>query len=188
MKYNPKFNDEMAGLPGLSEIHPYQPEATVQGALKLMHHLQEILAEIAGLPGASVSPKAGAESEFVGMLMTRAYHLSRGDTGRTTVLIPDSAHGTNPASAAVAGFKVVSLPTDADGNTDLEALRAACGDDIAGFMLTQPSTLGPRTMPAASSPMTDGAPKRVASSPARRAATSMPASWMKNCAVSIVRA
>ena len=142
MKYNPKVNDEMASLPGMSEIHPYQPESTVQGALKLIWHLQEILAEFMGMAGASVSPKAGAESEFAGMLMARVYHLSRGDTQRKKVLIPDSAHGTNPASAVVAGFHVVSLPTNEDGNTDLNALKAAVGDDLAGFMLTQPSTLG----------------------------------------------
>ena len=142
MKYNPKINDEMAALPGLAEIHPFQPEATVQGALKLVWHLQEILAEVMGMAGASVSPKAGAESEFAGMLMVRAYHLSRGDDKRKKVLIPDSAHGTNPASAVVAGFHVVSLPTNEEGNTDLAALEAAVGDDLAGFMLTQPSTLG----------------------------------------------
>ena len=142
MKYNPKLNDEMAALPGMSEIHPYQPESTVQGALKLIWGLQEILAEVMGMAGASVSPKAGAESEFAGMLMARAYHLSRGDTQRKKVLIPDSAHGTNPASAVVAGFHVVSLPTNEGGDTDLDALQAAVGDDLAGFMLTQPSTLG----------------------------------------------
>ncbi len=142
MKYNPKLNDEMAGLPGLSDIHPLQPESSVQGALALMHHLQELLTEITGMAGASLSPMAGAEGELAGMLMTRAYHRSRGDERRVKVLVPDSAHGTNPASAAMAGFEVVSLPTDADGNTDLDALGYAVGDDVAGFMLTQPSTLG----------------------------------------------
>ena len=142
MKYNPKVNDEMAAHPGMSEIHPYQPESTVQGALKLIWRLQEILTELMGMAGASVSLKAGAESEFAGMLMARAYHLARGDTRRKKVLIPDSAHGTNPASAVVAGFHVVSLPTNEEGDTDLGALQAAVGDDLAGFMLTQPSTLG----------------------------------------------
>ncbi len=142
MKYNPKLNDEMAGLPGMAEIHPRQPAPTVQGALKLMHELQGLLAEITGMAGASLAPMAGAEGELTGMLMIRAYHLARGDTKRTAALIPDSAHGTNPASAAMAGYDVVTLPTDANGNTDLDALRAAVGDDIAGFMLTQPSTLG----------------------------------------------
>ena len=142
MKYNPKLNDEMAGIAGNSEIHPLQPESTVQGALALMHHLQEILAEITGMAATALSPMAGAEGELAGMLMTRAYHRSRGDLARTRVLVPDSAHGTNPASAAMAGFDVVSLPTDSDGNTDVGALRAVVGDDVAGFMLTQPSTLG----------------------------------------------
>ena len=142
MKYNPKANDEMAGLPGMSEIHPRQPEETVQGALRLVHELQGLMAEITGMAATSLAPMAGAEGELAGMLMTRAYHLDRGDTGRTKVLIPDSAHGTNPASAAMAGFDVVELPTDADGNTDVEALRFAVDEHVAGFMLTQPSTLG----------------------------------------------
>ena len=142
MKYNPKLNDEMAGLPGLSDIHPLQPESTVQGALALMHHLQDLLTEITGMAGTSLSPMAGAEGELAGMLMARAYHRSRGDNQRVKVLVPDSAHGTNPASAAMAGFAVVSLPTDADGNTDTKALEYVVGDDVAAFMLTQPSTLG----------------------------------------------
>ena len=142
MKYNPKLNDEMAGIPGLTEIHPYQPEGTVQGALKLMCELQEMLAEITGMAGTSLTPKAGAEGELAGMLMARAYHASRGDTGRVKVLLPDSAHGTNPASAVMAGFRVVQLPSDPNGNTDLNALKDSVGDDLAGFMLTLPSTLG----------------------------------------------
>ena len=142
MKYNPKLNDEMAALPGMSEIHPLQDESTVQGALKLMHQLQAYLAEITGMAGTGLSPKAGAEGELAGMLMTRAYHLSHGEPEREVVLIPDSAHGTNPASATMAGFKVVPLPSDANGNTDLEALKRSAGRDLAGFMLTQPSTLG----------------------------------------------
>ena len=142
MKYNPKVNDEMAGLPGMSEIHPNQPVETVQGALKLIHRLQNYMAEITGLSGTSLAPMAGAEGEFAGMLMARAYHLDRGDTNRNQVLIPDSAHGTNPASALMAGFDVITLPSDSNGNTDMDALRAAVGDDLAGFMLTQPSTLG----------------------------------------------
>ena len=142
MKYNPKVNDEMAGLPGMSEIHPNQPVETVQGALKLVHRLQGYMAEITGLSGTSLAPMAGAEGELAGMLMARAYHLDRGDANRTQVLIPDSAHGTNPASASMAGFDVITLPSDSKGNTDMDALRAAVGDDLAGFMLTQPSTLG----------------------------------------------
>ena len=142
MKYNPKLNDEMAGLPGLSEIHPHQPPHTVQGALKQMYDLQVYLAEITGMSGTTLAPMAGAEGELTGMLMTRAYHLAKGDTNRTSVLIPDSAHGTNPASAIMAGYEVITLPSDSNGNTDLDALKATVGENIAGFMLTQPSTLG----------------------------------------------
>ena len=142
MKYNPKLDDEMAGMPGMSEVHPSQPEASVQGAMKLMYELQGLLIEMTGMAGASLAPMAGAEGELAGMLMTRAYHLANGDTGRTKVLIPDSAHGTNPASAAMAGFEVVPISSDDNGNTDIAALQAAVGDDLAGFMLTQPSTLG----------------------------------------------
>ena len=142
MKYNPKVNDDIAALPGFSEIHPLQEESTVQGALKLMHHLQDILAEIAGMAGTSLAPMAGAEGELAGMLMTRAYHQDNGNKNRTKILVPDSAHGTNPASAVMAGFEVISLNTDANGNTDIDALKYVLSEDIAGFMLTQPSTLG----------------------------------------------
>ncbi|PZC47154.1 MAG: glycine dehydrogenase subunit 2 [Chloroflexi bacterium] len=142
MKYNPKVNDDIAALPGFSAIHPLQAESTVQGALKLMHHLQDLLAEITGMAGTSLAPMAGAEGELAGMLMTKAYHQANGDKKRTKILIPDSAHGTNPASAVMAGFDVISLSTDDNGNTDIEGLKYALSDDIAGFMLTQPSTLG----------------------------------------------
>ena len=142
MKYNPKVNDEMAALPGMADVHPLQPEGTVQGALELMYRLQGFLSEMAGMAGTCLAPMAGAEAELAGMLMTRAYHLGRGDEARRKVLIPDSAHGTNPASAAMAGFDVVTLPSDSRGNTDMNALRASVGEDLAGFMLTQPSTLG----------------------------------------------
>lgn len=142
MKYNPKLNDEIASVPGLSQIHPLQPESTVQGAIKLIWELQGYLAEITGLSGVSLAPMAGADGELAGMLMARAYHLERGDTARKNILIPDSAHGTNPASAAMAGFNVVSLPSDADGNTNLEALRASANSELAGLMITLPSTLG----------------------------------------------
>ena len=142
MKYNPKLNDEIASMPGLTAIHPLQPDATVQGALKLMYELQGFLTEITGLPGVSLSPMAGADGELAGMLMTRAYHLDRGDTQRKNVLIPDSAHGTNPASAAMVGYEVVTLPSDSEGNTDLDALRDSADDELAGLMITLPSTLG----------------------------------------------
>ena len=142
MKYNPKLHDEMASLPGFSQAHPLQPDATVLGALRLMYRLQGYLCEITGMSGASLAPMAGADGELAGMLMTRAYHLSRGDSSRHKVLIPDSAHGTNPASATMAGFSVLTLPSDSGGNTDLGALRSSVGDDLAGIMLTLPSTLG----------------------------------------------
>ncbi len=142
MKYNPKLNDELASLPGFIQVHPLQPESTVQGAVRLLWELQESLATITGMPGVSLAPMAGADGELAGMLMTRAYHLERGDDQRKNVLIPDSAHGTNPASAAMAGFNVVTLASDGNGNTDLEALRAAADDRLAGLMITLPSTLG----------------------------------------------
>ena len=142
MKYNPKIDDEVAGMQGFSEIHPLQPAATVQGAIRLMWDLQQRLIEITGMKGCSLAPMAGADGEFAGMLMARAFHLDRGDKKRDKVLIPDSAHGTNPATASMCGFEVITLPSDADGNTDLEALRFSVGDDLAGLMITLPSTLG----------------------------------------------
>ena len=142
MKYNPKLNDELASIPGLTEIHPLQGDSTVQGALKLLYELQGYLKEITGMAGVSLAPMAGADGELAGMLMTRAYHLDREDAQRRNVLIPDSAHGTNPASAAMAGFEVVSLPSNSNGDTDLDALRSSVGEDLAGLMITLPSTLG----------------------------------------------
>jgi glycine dehydrogenase subunit 2 len=142
MKYNPKLNDEIASIRGLTEIHPLQPDSTVQGALKLMWELQGYLMEVTGMAGCSLAPMAGADGELAGMLMARAYHLDRGETQRKNVLIPDSAHGTNPATAVMAGFQVVSLPSDVRGNTDLDALRARADDQLAGLMITLPSTLG----------------------------------------------
>ncbi len=142
MKYNPKINEVTARLPGFANIHPLQPVETVQGALALMYQLQNWLAEITGLDKVSLQPAAGAQGEFTGVMVIRAYHLSRGDTQRTKILIPDSAHGTNPATTAMAGFEVVNIPTDEKGNADLEALKAACDDKLAGLMLTNPNTLG----------------------------------------------
>ena len=145
MKYNPKVNDEMASLPGFADIHPLQPDETVQGALRLMWELQERLIEITGMAGCSLAPMAGADGELAGMLMARAYHERRrkaGDAARVKVLIPDSAHGTNPATASMCGFDVITLPSDANGDTDLDALRFSAGDDLAGLMITLPSTLG----------------------------------------------
>lgn len=142
MKYNPKINEDLARLPGFSHIHPYQPESTVQGALQLMYELQGALAEITGLPGVTLQPAAGAHGELTGMLMIRAYHRHRGDPARRKVLVPDSAHGTNPATAAMSGYEVVSLRSDALGNVDLSALRDVMDESVAALMITIPSTLG----------------------------------------------
>ena len=142
MKYNPKVNDEMAFLPGFSNIHPLQSEDSSQGALELLFKLQGFLTEITGMNGVSLATLAGAHGELAGVLMIRAYHRSRGDHSRTKIAIPDSAHGTNPASAAMAGFDVVTLPSDNKGNVDLEALNRLAGPDLAGAMITLPSTLG----------------------------------------------
>ena len=142
MKYNPKLNDEISSNPGFANLHPLQPESTVQGALKLLFELQQYLTEITGMKGVSLAPMAGADGELAGMLMARAYLLDNGGENRKTVLIPDSAHGTNPASAVMAGFNVVTLPSDSDGNTDLNALKELANDELAGLMITLPSTLG----------------------------------------------
>ncbi|MFN8372841.1 MAG: aminomethyl-transferring glycine dehydrogenase subunit GcvPB [Anaerolineae bacterium] len=146
MKYNPKINEDMARLPGFAHLHPLSDDASSQGALALMHELQTWLAEISGFKSVSLQPAAGAQGELAGILMIRKYHLDRSDTQRTTILVPNSAHGTNPATCSMAGMKVIELPSDKDGNVDLEALRAACAGDnaktIAGMMITVPSTLG----------------------------------------------
>jgi glycine dehydrogenase subunit 2 len=142
MKYNPKINEETARLPGFSQIHPLQPAATVQGALGLMHETQQWLAEISGFDAVTLQPAAGAHGELTGVLIIRAYHNSRGDTKRTKMLVPDSAHGTNPASSAMSGMTMVELPSDKRGNIDLEALKAECDETLAGLMITNPNTLG----------------------------------------------
>ncbi|MCZ6614825.1 MAG: aminomethyl-transferring glycine dehydrogenase subunit GcvPB [Chloroflexi bacterium] len=142
MKYNPKINDQVASTPGLAFLHPMATGDAAQGALKLIYRLQSYLAEITGMGAVSLAPMAGAHAELSGVLAIRAYHRARGDDHRRIMLIPDSAHGTNPASAAMAGFQVASIPSDSQGNMDLAALREAVGDDLAGIMLTLPSTLG----------------------------------------------
>ena len=142
MKYNPRINEEMSSLPGFTAIHPLQPENSVQGALQVMYETEKLLGEITGMDSITLQPAAGAHGEYTGLLIIRNYHLSRGDKGRTKIIVPDSAHGTNPASAVMAGFSVVSVPSNADGGVDLEALRAAVGDDTAGLMLTNPNTVG----------------------------------------------
>jgi glycine dehydrogenase subunit 2 len=142
MKYNPKVNEKAARIPGFSNIHPLQPIETVQGAMALIYQLQDWLKEIGGYAGVSLQPAAGAHGELTGVLIIRAFHRSRDDTSRNKILIPDSAHGTNPATSAMSGMQVVELRSDDRGNVDLEALRAECDDSLAGLMLTNPNTLG----------------------------------------------
>jgi len=142
MKYNPKVNEDVARLPGFALIHPLQPVETVQGALRLQYELQEYLAEISGFDAVTLQPAAGAQGELVGVLTIRSYHHHRGDTKRTKILVPDAAHGTNPATAAMSGFQVVTLKSDVRGNVDLNHLRQMVGPDTAGMMLTNPNTLG----------------------------------------------
>lgn len=142
MKYNPKINENMAALPGFKNIHPYQAVGTVQGALALMHELQGMLAEISGLSEVTLQPAAGAHGEHTGLLVIKKYHEKRGDLKRTKIIVPDSAHGTNPSSAFVAGFDIVEIESDDHGHIDLDALKAALNDEVAGLMLTNPSTLG----------------------------------------------
>ena len=142
MKYNPKVNEEAAALAGFARIHPLQPEHTVQGALEVLERTEEMLCEITGMDSVTMQPAAGAHGEFTGLLLIKAYHDSRGDHKRTKIIVPDSAHGTNPASASMVGYEVVSIPSGSDGCVDLEKLRAAVGDDTAGLMLTNPNTVG----------------------------------------------
>lgn len=142
MKYNPKINEAVARYPGFARLHPYQSESTVQGALELMYELQDMLAEISGFHSVTLQPAAGAHGELTGCLIIKAYHESRGESQRIKMLIPDSAHGTNPATARMAGFEVVTVPSDARGNADLEKVRELVGPDTAGLMITNPNTLG----------------------------------------------
>jgi glycine dehydrogenase subunit 2 len=142
MKYNPKVHEEAARLPGFAFVHPLQDEQGSQGALQIMVELQDLLAEIAGFDAVSLQPAAGAHGEFAGILVFRAYHRERGDDQRVEILCPDSAHGTNPATAAMAGMKVVEIKTGARGNVDIDDLRAKLGPRTAGLMLTNPNTLG----------------------------------------------
>jgi glycine dehydrogenase subunit 2 len=142
MKYNPKVNEEMAALPGFTSVHPLAPVESVQGCLEVLYTLQEDLKEIAGMDHFTLQPAAGAHGEFTGLLLIKAYHKANGDEKRTKIIVPDSAHGTNPASAAMAGFEIVNIPSGEDGCVDVEALKAAVGEDTAGLMLTNPNTVG----------------------------------------------
>ena len=142
MKYNPKINEDVARLPGFANTHPLQPIETVQGNLALMFTMQEWLKEISGFAAVTLQPAAGAHGELTGVLIMRAYHQDRGDTKRVKMLIPDSAHGTNPASSGMVGLNIVQIPSDPNGNVDLDALKAECDDTVVGLMLTNPNTLG----------------------------------------------
>jgi len=142
MKYNPKVNEDVARFPGFAHVHPHQPVESVQGALAVLHELQETLAEITGMDAVGLVPAAGAQGELGGILMVKSYLADKENGHRRKVLVPDSAHGTNPATAAMAGFEVVTVPSDANGNTDLAFLESALDHGVAAMMLTLPSTLG----------------------------------------------
>jgi len=142
MKHNPRVNEVAARLPGFARLHPLVPDAVAQGTLQLMWELQAMLAEIGGMHATTLQPAAGAHGELTGILVIRAWHRSRGDTDRSEVIVPDSSHGTNPATASMAGFRTVTIPSAADGGVDVDALRAALGPRTAAVMITNPSTLG----------------------------------------------
>ena len=142
MKYNPKINDAMAALDGFRELHPYQPEDQTQGALQLIYELQTMISAVVGLPAVTLQPAAGAHGEMTGLLLIKAYFESKGDTKRRKVIVPDTAHGTNPATAAMLGYEVVEIKSNDRGLVDIDALKAVLSDDIAAIMLTNPNTLG----------------------------------------------
>jgi glycine dehydrogenase subunit 2 len=142
MKYNPKINEDVARYPGFAHIHPLQDEETVQGAMEMMYRLQTSLAEITGMDEVTLQPAAGAHGEWTGLMMIRAYHEANGDFNRTKVIVPDSAHGTNPASATVAGFESITVKSDERGLVDLEDLKRVVDQDVVALMLTNPNTLG----------------------------------------------
>ncbi len=142
MKYNPRASNSLALLPGFLDRHPWAPTRCGQGFMACLWELQDMLAEVTGLAGVSLTPMAGAQGEFAGVAMIRAYHRARNDDARTEILVPDAAHGTNPATAVMCGFRVREIPTDSDGDVDMQALREAVGPATAGIMLTNPSTLG----------------------------------------------
>jgi glycine dehydrogenase subunit 2 len=142
MKYNPKINEEMALLPAFASLHPLQPQSTVQGALELYYNLTQSLVSLSGLAAFTLNPFAGAHGELTGLMVMRQYHLKRGDLKRTKVIVPNSAHGTNPASAAVCGFSIVEVKSKENGRIDVEDLKPLLDDTIAGIMMTNPNTLG----------------------------------------------
>ena len=142
MKYNPKINEEVASLKGFTDTHPLQPEEDAQGALEGMYMLSELLSEITGMDAVSLQPSAGAHGEYTGLRLISSYHKARGDINRNKIIVPDSAHGTNPASATMAGFEVINVKSNEEKGVDLEELRAVVGPDTAALMLTNPTTLG----------------------------------------------
>ena len=142
MKFNPKLNEWAARLPGFANLHPMAPDEVAQGTLQLLWELERALAEISGMRAVTLQPAAGAQGELTGILMIRAYHRARGETDRDEVLVPDSSHGTNPATASMAGYRTITIPSAADGGVDLDAFRAALGPRTAAVMITNPSTLG----------------------------------------------
>lgn len=142
MKYNPRINETVAALPGFTQVHPLQPEHTIQGSLEALFLAEKYLCAITGMDAMTFQPAAGAHGELAGVMLIKKYHEMRGDTKRTKIIVPDSAHGTNPATAVMCGMTVVNIPSGADGCVDIEQLRAAAGEDTAGLMLTNPNTVG----------------------------------------------
>lgn len=142
MKYNPRIDEEMAALPGFTDIHPLAPKHTTEGCQEVLDTIRTALCEITGMYDMTFQPAAGAHGEFTGVLLIKQYHDARGDTKRKKIIVPDSAHGTNPATAAMCGFQVVNIPSAPDGCVDLDALKAVLGEDTAGLMLTNPNTVG----------------------------------------------
>ena len=142
MKYNPRIDEEMAALPGFTAIHPLAPRHTTEGCREVLDTIRKYLCEVTGMADMTFQPSAGAHGEFTGVLLIKQYHDSRGDTKRNKIIVPDSAHGTNPATAAMCGYQVVNIASAPNGCVDLEALKAALGDDTAGLMLTNPNTVG----------------------------------------------
>lgn len=142
MKYNPKINEQMARLPGFTNLHPLQDESTTQGALELMYNLGEMLKEVAGMDQMCLNPAAGAHGELTGMMVIKAYHEARGDFKRNKIVVPDSSHGTNPATTAMAGCEIIEIPSDEKGMVDIQELRKKVNDEVVGLMLTNPNTVG----------------------------------------------
>ena len=142
MKYNPRIDEEMAALPGFTGVHPLAPKHTVEGCREVLDTARELLCEITGMDDMTFQPAAGAHGEFTGVLLIKQYHDARGDSKRSKIIVPDSAHGTNPATAAMCGYTIVNIPSAPNGCVDLEALKAVLGEDTAGLMLTNPNTVG----------------------------------------------